>query len=182
MLQITESVPRKTTSVVCRRMFLRWYKILVLFFQLKKFKTYDYMPSCISWGFFPSYRSFTEICDANGVAEEVAQRHVLCSVVASADSVTSISFVVVFTFHFRLISFLYQCQHRGSNMQFGDTEACSNNGVALHKTLRHWKVKPTQAQITHRCLKWIWISNDESVNRILYWSATRCFSSEFLGN
>jgi len=37
-------------------------------------------------------------------------------------------------------------------MQFGDTEAFSNNGVALRKTLRHWKVKPIQAQITHRCL------------------------------
>jgi hypothetical protein len=152
VLQIEESVPRKTTSVVRRRMFLRWYKILVLVFQLKKFKTYDYMPSCISWGFFPSYCSFTQICDANGGTEEVAQRYVLCGVLASADSVTGISFVVVFTFHFRLISSLYQCQQRGSNMQFGDTEACSNNGVALHRTWRQWKVKPTQAQITHRRL------------------------------
>jgi hypothetical protein len=87
----------------------------------------------------PPYCADTEICDANDGTEEVAQRHVLCGVVASADSVTSISFVVVFTFHFRLRSFLYQCQHRGSNMQFGDTEACSNIGVALHKSFEALK-------------------------------------------
>jgi hypothetical protein len=172
VLQITESVSRKNTSVVCRRsFFLRWYKILVLVFQLKKFKTCGYMPSCISWGFFPSYRAVTEICDAKD-GTEVAQRHVLCG----------ISFMLVSTFHFRLISFLYQCQHRGSSMQFGDTEALANIGVALHKSFEAMK-SWTHTSTNYASLPLMDLHlKGLKCYVILYRSATRCFPNSFLGN